>query len=98
MIDQEHLDAAVRIIADRDPDAAGPLRDLLAGERLVAEPDADVPTFRIDGERKVVRRHQLIHQGLPAVVERLVLAPTAPCNSTSSSASPTRPTAKWLRG
>ncbi len=74
MIDQEHLDAAVRIIADRDPDAAGPLRDLLAGERLVAEPDADVPTFRIDGERKVVRRHQLIHQGLPAVVERLVLA------------------------
>ncbi len=74
MIDREQLAEAVAVIAARDPEAGIPLRELLAAGRLAAVPGAEVATFRMDDETVTVRRHQFIHQGLPALVERLTLA------------------------
>jgi len=74
MIEREHLVQAVAAIATRDPGAATPLRELLATGRLAAVAGAALPTFRMDGQTHVVRRHQWIHQGLPALVERVLLA------------------------
>ena len=74
MIDREVLTAAVAAIADNDPEAGAALRELLDAGRLDAVPDADLPTFRLDDETVSVRRHQYLHQGLAALVERLVLA------------------------
>jgi acetoin utilization deacetylase AcuC-like enzyme len=74
MIDREQLVAAVASIAASDPEAGVALRNLLESGRLVAVADAAVATFRLDDETVSVRRHQYIHQGLPALVERLALA------------------------
>ena len=74
MIDREQLIAAATAIGDRAAEAATPLRELLAAGRLTAVADAPLPTFRLDGQTHVVRRHQWIHQGQPALEERLVVA------------------------
>jgi acetoin utilization deacetylase AcuC-like enzyme len=74
MIDREQLTAAVAAIAQRDAVAGHALREFLATNRLRARPDASIPTFELDGETTQIRRHQWIHQGVPALVERLVLA------------------------
>jgi len=74
VIGRAQLVEAVAAIAGRDPAATAPLRELLAAGRLHAVESAEAPSFALDGEVFTVRRHQWIHQGLPALVERLVLA------------------------
>ncbi|HOX25359.1 MAG TPA: hypothetical protein PLL30_12700 [Candidatus Krumholzibacteria bacterium] len=74
MISGAQLQAAIAAIAVRDPSAAGTLRDLVAAGRLGPAPGGAIPSFTLDGETVDVRRHQWIHQGVPALVERLVLA------------------------
>ncbi|MBD3220133.1 hypothetical protein GF314_02735 [bacterium] len=74
MIDREHLAEAVTAIADHDPTAGHALREFLATSRLRPRPNAATPTFELDGTPTIVRRHQWIHQGRPALVERLLLA------------------------
>lgn len=74
MIKREDLAAAVAAIAKRDPTAGHALREFLATGRLRPLPDATVPSCVLDGVTVMVRRHQWIHQRLPALIERLVLA------------------------
>jgi len=74
VITRGDLTAAVAALAEHDPTASVPLRELLATGRLIAIAGAEQPTFRIDEEVTLVRRHQWIHQGQPALVERLALA------------------------
>lgn len=74
MIQRQHLAEAIDEIARHDATAGHALRQFLATDRLMARPEAEVPTFELDGTATTVRRHQWIHQGMPALVERLVLA------------------------
>jgi acetoin utilization deacetylase AcuC-like enzyme len=79
MISREALAEAVALIGRTDPELGHYLVPLLDDGRLA--PASTTPgregaeaAFELDGERVVVRRHQYIHQGLPALVEKLVLA------------------------
>ena len=82
MISREALVEAVRQIARIDPELSHLLAPMLQDGRLAAtgEPghvgEGPDVAFVLDGERISVRRHQYIHQGLPALVEKLVLAAT----------------------
>jgi acetoin utilization deacetylase AcuC-like enzyme len=74
MITRENLADAVAQIGRTDPELAHGLAPLLADGRLAPAGEGEEAAFALDGERVVVRRHQFIHQGLPALVEKLVLA------------------------
>ena len=74
VIAREHLAEAVDVIARRDSTVGHALREFLGTGRLRARPRAEVPTFELDDVPTTVRRHQWIHQGTPALAERLVLA------------------------
>ena len=79
MITRDDLADAVAQIGRTDPELGHGLAPLLADGRL-APADAARPgegeeaAFVLDGERVTVRRHQFIHQGVPALVEKLVVA------------------------
>jgi acetoin utilization deacetylase AcuC-like enzyme len=80
MITRDALAEAVKQIGSNDPQLGGTLAAMLADGRLTPAgverhgADAGAPVFVLDGELVAVRRHQYIHQGLPALVEKLVLA------------------------
>jgi len=79
MITRESLAEAVAQISRTDPERGRVLTAMLAdgclGPASVLRHGgvSEEPAFVLDGERVMVRRHQFIHQGLPAVVEKLVL-------------------------
>ncbi|MEZ4386858.1 MAG: hypothetical protein R3D98_04655 [Candidatus Krumholzibacteriia bacterium] len=74
MIQRQHLAQAIAMIQTQDATAGHALREFLGTGRLLARPEAEVPTFELDGTAVTVRRHQWLHQGVPALGERLVLA------------------------
>lgn len=79
MITRQALADAVAHIGRTDAALGGTLAAMLADGRLAPAVGRheDLPAeaaFILDGERVRVRRHQFIHQGLPALVEKLVLA------------------------
>ncbi len=80
MITRDLLAEAVTQINRTDPELGRALVPMLADGRLVPAGvahrggESAEAAFVLDGERVEVRRHQFIHQGLPALVEKLVLA------------------------
>ncbi len=82
MIGRDALQQAIGEIAGHDAEAAHTLTEMITWGLLApVPPDDDVasgsgqePAFAFNGESIHVRRHQYLHQGLPALVERLLLA------------------------